>query len=93
MTKIHEGMGRQEIGQVGFHADRANSWPAPSMRDAEGFMKIEVANVGSEIGRPAKTNLRIHVRTVHVHLAAIGMNDVADLDDRFLKNAMGRRDR
>src|SRR6266403_391813 len=89
--EIRKGMRGKKIGQMGFHTDGAYSWSASSVRYAESLVQIEVADISSEIGRPAKTDLRIHVRAVHIHLTAVSMHDVADLDDPLLKDSMGRR--
>ena len=40
---------------------------------------------------PAQADHRVHVRAVHVHLPAVLVDDVADLDDRFLEHAVRRR--
>ena len=56
--------------------------------DAESFVKVEMANVCADVARAAKTHLRVHVRAVHVNLAAVRMNDVADLADGGFENAM-----
>ena len=40
---------------------------------------------------PAQPDLRVHVRAVHVHLAAVLVHDPADLADRSLEHAVRRR--
>ena len=71
-------------------ADRADAWTAATMRDAEGFVEIQMANIGSEIAGAAETDLRIHIRTVHVNLTTSGVDEIANIADAFLENAMGR---
>ena len=39
----------------------------------------------------AKTDLGVHVRAVHINLAAVVMDDFANLADGFLKHAVGGR--
>src|ERR1043165_5571720 len=72
-------------------ADRSDAGAAAAVRDAEGLVEIEMANVGADIARAAETDLRIHVRTVHVNLAAVRVNDFANLTDSGFENAVGGR--
>ena len=53
------------------NADRADSGTAAAMRDAKRFVKIEMANIGADVARPAKADLRVHVRPVHINLTAV----------------------
>ena len=47
-----------------------------------------MANVGAHVGRAAEADLGVHVRPVHIDLAAVGVDDVADFPDGFLEHAM-----
>jgi len=47
-----------------------------------------MADVGTEVAWPAKTDLRVHIRAVHVNLAAATVHDLADLANRSLENAV-----
>src|SRR2546422_7120926 len=38
-----------------------------------------------------RSDLGVHVRAVHVDLAAVGMDDLTDFANRFFKHAMGAR--
>ena len=69
-------------------ADGADARTAAAVRDAKSFVKIEVANVGADVAGTAKTDLRVHVRAVHVNLAAVRVHDVAYFPDRGFKNAV-----
>ena len=60
------------------------------MRDAEGFVEIQMANIGSEIAGAAEADLRIHIRTVHVNLTTSGVDEIANIADTFLENSVGR---
>ncbi len=62
-------------------ADRAHARPAAAMRNAESLVQIEMADIGTVVARPRKSDLRIHVGAVHVNLSAMVMHDVADLAD------------
>src|SRR5947209_18549810 len=61
------------------------------MRDTKSFVQVEMANVGADIAGTTETDLGVHVRAVHVNLAAVGMNHVANLADRGFENAVGGR--
>ena len=72
------------------HADRSNTRAAATVRDAKCFVQIQMANVRAVITGATKTDLRIHVRAVHVNLSAVRVHDVADFADRWLDNAVRR---
>ena len=46
-------------------------------------------DVRANVAGAAKADLGIHVRSVHIDLAAMGVNDFADFLDALLKNAVG----
>ena len=71
--------------------DWADAWAAAAMWNAEGFVQVQMANVGTDIAWPAKTDLRVHVRAVHVNLTTVTVHDVADFANRSLENAVGAR--
>ena len=50
-----------------------------------------MAHVGADVGGADEAHLGVHVRAVHIHLAALRVHDVADLANRRLEDAMGRR--
>ena len=70
---------RQERRQVRRDADRAHARAAAAVRDAERLVQVEVADVGADVAGPAEADLRVHVGAVHVHLAAVLVDDRADL--------------
>ncbi len=82
-------------GQVRFqmlgHTDRPHPRAAAAVGDAEGFVQIQVADIGADPTRAGQTNLGVHVGAVHVDLAAKAVYDPADLLDLLFKNAVGRR--
>src|SRR5205807_3906343 len=85
------GSRRQERSEMCCHADGTDAGPAAAMWDAEGFVQVQMADVGTDIAWPAKTDLRVHIRAVHVNLSAVTVHDVADLANRGLENAMRAR--
>src|SRR5262249_24020854 len=78
----------QERNEMLFHADRAHAGAAPAMRDAKGFVEIEMPNIGPIAARPGWADLRVEVGAVEIALPAVGMNDAANLANRGFENAM-----
>ncbi len=74
---------------MGFHTNRPHAGSAAAMRDAEGLVEIQVADITAKVTRPAKANHRVHVGAVDIDLTAGIMCDLANLSHRFLEHAMG----
>ena len=70
------------------HADRSHTWAAAAVRDAKRLMQIQMANIGAVIAGATKADLRIQVCAVHINLAAVGVNDVANFANRRLEHAV-----
>ena len=81
-SRRRRGWSGQERRQVRGDADRAHAGAAAAVRDAEGLVQVEVADVGADVAGPAQADLRVHVGAVHVDLAAVLVDDLADLLDR-----------
>ena len=84
-------MAGQERREVRRHADRPHAGSAAAVRDRERLVQVQVADVGADRRRAREPDLRVHVRAVHVDLAAVLMNDGADVLDGVLEHAMRRR--
>src|SRR5882762_8646991 len=80
----------QKGREMGRDTNRTHPWSATAMRNAEGLVQIQVADVRADIARPTQADLGIHVGAVHVDLAAVRMNDPANLDNRFFEDSMRR---
>ena len=52
-------------------ADRPHAGPAAAMRDAEGLVQVEVADVSADVPGPREADQCIHVGAVEVDLAAV----------------------
>ena len=78
-ARRHDRMARQERREVLRHADRSHARTAAAVRNAERLVQVQVADVGADVARPAQADHRVHVRAVHVHLAAVLVHDRADL--------------
>src|SRR6266850_1411812 len=72
-------------------ANGTDAGAASAVRNAEGFVEIEVADIGTHVAGAAETHLGVHIRAVHVDLAAVRMNDVANLTDGGFENAVSGR--
>ena len=75
----------QELRQMRADRDRTDAGTAPAVRNAECLVQVQVRNVRAEFARRGEPDQRVEVRAVDVHLAAVGVNDVADLADARLR--------
>ena len=73
-----ERVRREEWGEVRGDADRTHARTPTSVRDAEGLVEVEVADVRADVSWTAETDLSVHVRTVHVDLSAVSVDELAD---------------
>ena len=89
-ARIGQGMAGQERGQMRRHPDRPHARTAAAVGDAEGLVQVQVAHVGADGAGAREAHLRVHVRPVHVDLAAVGVHDRADLPHVLLEHAVGR---
>ena len=65
----------QERREMCRDADRAHAGAAAAVRDREGLVQIQVAHVRADVAGAGQADLRIHVGAVHVHLAAVVVDD------------------
>ena len=72
------------------HPDRPHPRPAAAVRDAEGLVQVQVADVRAEVPRPRQPDQRVHVRPVEIDLPAVRVGDLADLAHRLLEDPVGR---
>ncbi len=63
--------------------------PPAAVGDAEGLVEVEVADVGAELAGVDYADLGVEVGTVEVDLAAVGVDDLADLANLFFEDAVG----
>ena len=86
-----DGVRGEERREVRGDADGAHAGSAAAVRNAEGFVEIEVADVGADVAGGGEADLGVHVGAVHVNLAAVGVDRGADVFDRGLEDAVGGR--
>ena len=82
---------RHTIHQMFSAANSTDTRSATSVRRSKRLMQIQVAYVRTDETRTGITNLRIHIRSVHIHLSAILVNNIAHLANRHLKYSVRRR--
>ena len=70
------------------NTDRANTRPAATMRNAEGLVQVQVADIGTKLWRRAMPDKGVQIGPVDIDLTAGFMDDVAQLGNRFFKDTM-----
>ena len=70
------------------HTDRSHTRAAAAVWDAKRLVQIQMTNISAIIAGATKADLRIQVCAVHVNLAAVGVNDVANFANGRLEHAM-----
>ncbi|MNY08856.1 hypothetical protein D3C86_1417320 [compost metagenome] len=73
------------------HTDRTNSRTTTTVRNCEGLMKIQVTNVCPDITRTCESNLRIHIRTIHIDLSAVIVCQLCNFFDIRIEESISRR--
>jgi hypothetical protein len=81
----------EERREVRGDADGPHAGAAAAVRDAEGFVEVEVADVGTDVTGGREADLGVHVGAVHVNLAAERVDVGADVFDGGFENAVGGR--
>ena len=81
----------QERREVRRDADRAHARSPAAVRDRERLVQVQMADVGPDVAGSRQADLGVHVRAVHVDLAAGLVDEAADLDDRLLEHAVRAR--
>mmetsp|Transcript_11199 Transcript_11199/g.24277 ORF Transcript_11199/g.24277 Transcript_11199/m.24277 type:complete len:422 (-) Transcript_11199:679-1944(-) len=84
-------MAWEEGCEVGCHTNRAHARSATAVGDAECFVQIKMANISTDDSWTGQAHLRVHIRTVHVHLPPSIMDHVNDLHNLLLKHSKGTR--
>mmetsp|Transcript_27212 Transcript_27212/g.43604 ORF Transcript_27212/g.43604 Transcript_27212/m.43604 type:complete len:231 (-) Transcript_27212:2003-2695(-) len=81
----HEAVVWQVRRQVTPHADRAHAGTTAAVRDAEGLVQVQVADICTDHARGSQAQLCVHVGSVHVDLSAVLVDSGADLLDVVLE--------
>ena len=84
-------MAGKKRGQVASDPNGSDSRSTAAMGYAKSLMQVQVANIGPDKSRASKSTLGMHVRSVHVDLRAIVVDDLANILYRRFKYAMRGR--
>mmetsp|Transcript_6016 Transcript_6016/g.23375 ORF Transcript_6016/g.23375 Transcript_6016/m.23375 type:complete len:875 (+) Transcript_6016:760-3384(+) len=85
---LDDRMTGQEGRQVLGHSNGPDARSAAPVGDAEGLVEVQVADVRADEPRRREADLGIHVGPVHVDLPSMGMNQIADVLDTLLEDAV-----
>src|SRR5262249_37754462 len=88
--RIENEFARKIRCKVFGHADRSHARAAAAVRDAKGFMQIQMTNISTVIARTTQPALRIHVRAIHENLTTVRVHDVADFAYGRFEHAVRR---
>jgi len=69
-------------------SDRSHTRSTAAVRDAKRFVQIKMTDVRAHVTGATKPDLRVHVRTIHVNLPTVLMDDLANLLDRLFKHTV-----
>ena len=64
-------MRRQEGRKMRAHADGPHAGTASAVRNAEGLVQVEMADIRAELAGADEAHLRVEVRAIQIDLAAI----------------------
>ena len=80
----------QKRHQMRRDANRPNARATTAMWDAEGLVKVQMADICTEFRQRAMSDKGVQIGPVDIDLTAGLMDDLAQLDDRFLEHTMRR---
>src|SRR5262245_20942882 len=78
----------EKLSQVPGHTNGPHTRSAATVRDAKGLVQVHVTHICPHVARATEPNLSIQVRSVHIHLTAVSMDNFANLTDAFFKYTM-----
>ncbi len=70
------------------NTDWANARAAAAMRDAKGFMQIEMADIGTKFRRGAMANKRIQIGAIDIDLPTCLVHNFTKICNGFFKHTM-----
>ena len=63
------------------YTDGSHAGTAAAMGYTEGLVQIEMRHIRAEISGPCDPYQGVQIRTIHVHLSAMTVHDIADIND------------
>ena len=82
---------RQERSQVSFRPHGTDTWPTPTVRDAEGLVQIEVRDISADVPVAGVTDQGVQVCAINVDLATRLVHSSGDVGNPFFIHPMRRR--
>src|SRR5215831_10553324 len=82
-------MAGKKGSQMTGNGDRTHPWSAAPVGNAKRLVQIQMTDIRADVAGPTNPNLRIHIRAIHIDLAAVGMNDLANAPDIGLEYPVG----
>ena len=79
---------RSKYTGVELYDPATNTWAATTVRDTEGFVQIQVADVTAEFTWTRNTHQRIHIRAVNINLTTVSVDDFAEFFNAFFKHTV-----
>ncbi|KAI6753363.1 hypothetical protein HG531_005532 [Fusarium graminearum] len=80
---------RQVRSEVLLDGNRTDTRATTTVGNTEGLVEVKMADISADITRRAKTDLGVHVGTVHVDETTVLVNKIADLLNLGLKDTKG----
>mmetsp|Transcript_13 Transcript_13/g.24 ORF Transcript_13/g.24 Transcript_13/m.24 type:complete len:254 (+) Transcript_13:782-1543(+) len=72
-------------------ADAAHPGSPAAVGNTEGLVQVQVAHICANEARRGDSYLCVHIGAIHVHLASVVVDELQDVYDGFLEDAVGRR--
>jgi hypothetical protein len=66
-TGLDDRMAGEERSKVLSNTDGSHTGSTATVRNTEGLVKVQVANISANVTRAAKSDLSIHVGSIHVN--------------------------
>ncbi len=68
------------------NTNRTDAWSATTVGDGERLMQIQMAHVSTDCGRTCESDLRIHIRAIHIYQTAVCVDNRTNLFDGLFKD-------
>src|SRR5450759_151040 len=75
-TRFDKVMGRKELREFIIYKYGTHTRTATTMRYGEGFMKVQMADISTNMSGIRESDLRIHICSIHVYKSSICMDNI-----------------
>ena len=90
-TSLDQRMTRQERSEVLCDTNGTDTRATATVRNTEGLVKVQMADIGTNFTRRTEADLSVHVGTVHVDLTTVLVNKITGLLDLRFKHTESAR--